>query len=235
MANFLNEIKFNNDGLIPTITQDYQTGNILMMAWMNKETLKLTINENRAIYFSRSRKKIWRKGEESGNIQLIKSIHLDCDSDVILLKVIQVNETSCHTNRYNCFYRTLINNQWEQTQKIKKNINETYMNDVLTKLSKIIEQRKQNNNKNSYVSNLHNEGLDKILKKVGEEATEVIISAKNAKITGNNKDIIYETADLWFHSIVMLSHLGESPQSIINELENRLNISGIVEKINRKK
>ncbi|MGB1334112.1 MAG: phosphoribosyl-AMP cyclohydrolase, partial [Porticoccaceae bacterium] len=104
MSNFLDKITWNSDGLVPAIAQDHKTGRILMMAWMNAESLSLTVEENRAIYWSRSRQKLWRKGEESGHVQHIKEIRLDCDSDVIILTVDQVGGIACHTGRESCFY-----------------------------------------------------------------------------------------------------------------------------------
>lgn len=109
---WLTQIKWNENGLIPAITQDYQTGEILMMAWMNSESLTLTIGEQRAVYWSRSRAKLWRKGEESGHIQKLHEIYIDCDADVILLKVEQIGGIACHTGHTSCFYRKLIDNKW---------------------------------------------------------------------------------------------------------------------------
>ncbi len=130
MTSWLDEIKWDNKGLVAAIAQDYQTGTILMMAWMNRESLQLTIEKQQAVYFSRSRQKLWFKGEESGNTQLLKSIHLDCDGDVILLKVEQVGGIACHTGRNNCFYRTLVHNnddyQWEISEKVIKSPDELY-------------------------------------------------------------------------------------------------------------
>ena len=123
---WLEQIQWNNDGLIPAIAQDYQTGEILMMAWMNKESLQLTVNEQRAIYWSRSRNKLWRKGEESGHVQKLHDIYLDCDEDVLLLKVEQVGNIACHTGRVSCFYRKLQQNSWVETTTPLKDPNEIY-------------------------------------------------------------------------------------------------------------
>ena len=126
MTTFLDGITWNNDGLIPAIAQDYKTGKILMMAWMNAEALELTVQENRAIYWSRSRKKLWRKGEESGHIQQLKEIRLDCDSDVILLQVDQIGDIACHTGRNSCFYRVLENGKWRSVDPVLKNQKDIY-------------------------------------------------------------------------------------------------------------
>ena len=110
---FLDQIQWTNDGLIPAIAQDHQTGEVLMVAWMNRESLALTVTEQRAVYWSRSRQKLWRKGEESGNVQRIRDIRLDCDSDVLMLEVEQIGGIACHTGRRSCFYRSLKNGEWQ--------------------------------------------------------------------------------------------------------------------------
>jgi phosphoribosyl-AMP cyclohydrolase len=123
---FLDKIAWNNDGLVPAIAQDYQSGKILMMAWMNAESLALTVEENRAIYWSRSRQKLWRKGEESEHVQHIKEIRLDCDSDVIILKVDQVGGIACHTGRESCFYYVLEEGEWKAVDPVLKNQEDIY-------------------------------------------------------------------------------------------------------------
>ena len=117
---YLDDIKWDNDGLLPAIAQDAETGQILMMAWMNRNALELTVNENRAIYWSRSRQKLWRKGEESGHIQELIELRLDCDSDVIVMKVNQIANIACHTGRTSCFYRLLQNGEWQTVDKVIK-------------------------------------------------------------------------------------------------------------------
>jgi phosphoribosyl-AMP cyclohydrolase len=114
----VNEIAWNAEGLVPAIAQDCKTGRVLMLAWMNAEALTLTINENRAVYWSRSRQKLWRKGEESGHVQNLKEIQLDCDNDVILLQVEQLGGIACHTGRQSCFFRTLQNGEWRETSAV---------------------------------------------------------------------------------------------------------------------
>ena len=123
---YLEDIKWDNDGLLPAIAQDAETGRILMMAWMNREALELTVNENRAIYWSRSRQKLWRKGEESGHIQELIELRLDCDSDVILMKVNQIANIACHTGRTSCFYRVLQNGEWQTVDKVIKDPKDIY-------------------------------------------------------------------------------------------------------------
>ncbi len=126
MDSYLNEITWNADGLVPAIAQDYKTGRILMMAWMNAKALTLTINENRAVYWSRSRQKLWRKGEESGHVQNLKEVRLDCDNDVILLQVEQLGGIACHTGRQSCFFRTFENGEWKTTDPVLKDQKEIY-------------------------------------------------------------------------------------------------------------
>ena len=126
MTSFLDKITWNSDGLVPAIAQDHKTGRILMMAWMNAESLSLTVEENRAIYWSRSRQKLWRKGEESGHVQHIKEIRLDCDSDVIILTVDQVGGIACHTGRESCFYFVLEEGEWKSVDPVLKNQKDIY-------------------------------------------------------------------------------------------------------------
>jgi phosphoribosyl-AMP cyclohydrolase len=125
-VNALEKIRFDETGLIPAIAQDFETGEILMFAWMNKEALLLTIEKQQAIYYSRSRKKLWFKGEESGHTQLIKEIYTDCDNDVILLKVAQIGGIACHTGRKSCFFQKLDNNKWQTITKVLKDPKDIY-------------------------------------------------------------------------------------------------------------
>lgn len=120
MENWLDEINWNSDGLVPAIAQDHQTGRVLMMAWMNREALTLTAQENRAIYWSRSRNRLWRKGEESGHVQRVHEMRLDCDADVIILAVEQVGGIACHTGRESCFYRVYEKGAWKTTEPVLK-------------------------------------------------------------------------------------------------------------------
>jgi phosphoribosyl-AMP cyclohydrolase len=123
---WLDEIKWTTDGLVPALAQDYKTGQILMMAWMNREALEATVAEGRAIYYSRSRQKLWRKGEESGHVQSLKEIRLDCDSDVILMQVEQIGGIACHTGREHCFYKRLENEEWVAVEPVIKDPKEIY-------------------------------------------------------------------------------------------------------------
>jgi len=123
---WLAQVKWDEQGLVPAIAQDYQTGKVLMVAWMNKEALKLTAEEQRAIYWSRSRAKLWRKGEESGHIQVLHELRLDCDNDVILMKVEQKGGIACHTGRESCFYSVYSDNEWKPVDPVLKDPNSIY-------------------------------------------------------------------------------------------------------------
>ena len=130
MSNWLDEIKWDSNGLVPAIAQDYQSGRILMMAWMNREALTLTIKENRAIYYSRSRQQLWRKGESSGHVQKLHEARLDCDADVVVLQVEQIGGIACHTGRESCFYRVhngdLEQGQWQDIDPVLKDPKDIY-------------------------------------------------------------------------------------------------------------
>ena len=126
MSDWLNTIKWNSDGLIPAIAQDYQSGTVLMMAWMNADALTATVAEQRAVYWSRSRQKLWRKGEESGNVQKLHDIRLDCDGDTLLLQVEQIGGIACHTGRQHCFFNQLHDGEWQPVEPVIKDPNEMY-------------------------------------------------------------------------------------------------------------
>lgn len=207
----MENIKFNEAGLIPAIVQDINTGKILMQAYMNKESLEKTLQEGIAYYYSRSRKMLWKKGETSGNIQKVKEIYLDCDMDSLILKV-EALGPACHTGKESCFYR-----------KIDKELNvieaEPEGHDgILSKLYSIVSERKANPKNGSYTNYLFDKGLDKILKKVGEETAEVLIAAKN-----NNQELKYEIADLLFHLSVLMVEKGLTLEEIRDELRLREN------------
>ena len=254
---WLDEVKFNEQGLIPAIAQHHQTGRILMVAWMNREALQLTAEKMQGVYFSRSRNKLWFKGEESGHFQTVYEIRLDCDADVIVLQIEQHGGIACHTGRESCFYRKLTATGWEIVDAQLKDPNAIYgekpssnphsiaMNtsnaqaeqvEVLGYLGKMMAERKAADPDSSYVAKLYHKGLNKILEKIGEESIETIIAAKDFKSEpqeDNKNDLIYEVADLWFHSIVMLGYFDLQPQVILNELARRQGLSGLVEKANR--
>lgn len=197
----IQEIKFDDRGLVPAIAQDINTKEVLMLAYMDKLAIEKTLEEKIAHYYSRSRDKLWKKGETSGNIQIVKEFSYDCDADTILLKVEQVG-VACHTGSYSCFFNNVLELQDESN--------------ILKSLYDIIEDRK-NNPKEGYTDYLFKKGLDKILKKVGEETSEVIIGAKNK----NKEELIYEISDLVYHVLVLMVNEGVKMEDIKKELEKR--------------
>ncbi|PIE47228.1 MAG: bifunctional phosphoribosyl-AMP cyclohydrolase/phosphoribosyl-ATP pyrophosphatase [Gammaproteobacteria bacterium] len=276
--NWIKEINFNEDGLVPAIAQDNITGRNLMMAWMNAESLELTAKTKTAVYFSRSRQKLWHKGETSGHTQKVHSIRLDCDADVIILSVTQIGGIACHTGRESCFYKELNltteqNDEptWQVTDPILKNPSDIYGKDsgysdedkakdstptasttmiaanlVLSALDDILAERKTASPESSYVASLYHKGLNKILEKVGEESVESIIAAKDyqtainstandTQLADNHHELIYEIADVWFHTMLVLAWFDIKSDIILAELARRFGLSGIEEKANRSK
>ncbi len=216
----IKNLKYDSNGLIPAIIQDWKNGDVLMHAYMNEESLKKTIETGFTHFWSRSRGKLWKKGETSGNEQIVKEISYDCDNDTLLIKAEQKG-VACHTGNRSCFYSKL-------TQGVipsgARNLEvETFSGNVLDNVYEVIQDRKRNMREGSYVSSLFKNGRDKILKKIGEEAAEVVIGSKNDK----KEEIIYEIADLWFHSIVLLAYHDISPEDIYKELQKRFGKSGI--------
>jgi phosphoribosyl-AMP cyclohydrolase len=123
---WLDQIKWTDDGLVPVIAQEHDTGRVLMFAWMNRESLQLTVNEGRAVYWSRSRDKLWRKGEESGHVQIVRELRMDCDNDVLLLRVEQIGNLACHTGRHSCFFQRFNNGVWESVDPVIKDPAQIY-------------------------------------------------------------------------------------------------------------
>ena len=197
------ELKYDEKGLIPAIVQDHYTKEVLTLAYMNAETLALTIAEGRTVFWSRSRQEIWRKGETSGNVQKVVSITADCDGDALVVEVVK-NGPACHTGAESCFF------------------NEVYVSDEVKQFSweglyKLIEGRRTAPKEGSYTTYLFEKGKDKILKKVGEECTEVLIgAAKNDK-----EETVYEIADLAYHLLVLMVEMGISLEDIIAEESKR--------------
>ena len=196
-------LKFDEKGLIPAIVQDHYTKEVLTLAYMNAETLALTIAEGRTVFWSRSRQEIWRKGETSGNVQRVVSITADCDKDALVVDVIK-SGPACHTGAESCFF------------------NPVYVSDELKQftwqgLYELIEGRKTNPKEGSYTTYLFDKGLEKILKKVGEECTEVIIAAAKK----DKDETIYELADLCYHAMVLMADAGISVEDVTKELAKR--------------
>ena len=200
------EFKLDEKGLIPCIAQDYKTGAVLMMAYMNEESYKKTIETGRMTYYSRSRQELWTKGETSGHFQYVKSLIIDCDKDTILAKVSQVG-AACHTGNPTCFYTPLVTKEYNDTNPL------TVFKDVYD----IIMDRKKNPKEGSYTNYLFDKGIDKILKKFGEEATEVVIAAKNP----DPEEMKYEISDLLYHMMVLMAERSMTWDDIIKELADR--------------
>ena len=203
----IEDLNFNEQGLLPVIIQDHLSGQILMLAYANAEAMKLTIETGLTHFWSRSREKIWNKGEESGNIQKVKDIYLDCDRDTILITVEQTG-VACHTGEKSCFYT-----KSDSTRGLSPEFNSSGIDKVFN----VIEDRKTNPKEGSYVNSLLDGSIDRILKKIGEEAGETIIAAKNE----STEEFLYEITDLWFHSLVLLSKMGLNPEEINKELNRR--------------
>jgi len=199
----INKLKFDDKGLIPAIVVDAVTKKVLTLAYMNEESLKITMEKGLTCFYSRSRRELWLKGETSGNYQHVVSITADCDNDALVV-VVEPDGPACHTGETSCFF------------------NEVYESDTLSEFSleglvKLIEGRKRDKVEGSYTTYLFEKGLDKILKKVGEESTEVIIAAK----ADDKKETVYEIADLTYHLLVLMIEMGISLEDIHRELASR--------------
>lgn len=201
-------IRFDEKGLVPAIVQDYRTGRVLMMAYMNKESLKRTMETGRSWFYSRSRQELWEKGATSGNIQEVKDISYDCDGDCLLLRVKQKGN-ACHTGNRSCFYRTM----WTE----EEGISSANIGQVIEELYDKVEDRRENPVSGSYTNYLFEKGLDKILKKVGEESTEVVIAAKNQ----SKSEATYEISDLIYHLTVLMVDMNLTYTDIAQELLKR--------------
>lgn len=200
------DFKLNSDGLIPVIVQDYKSLEVLMMAYMNEESYEATLATGRMTYFSRSRGKLWLKGETSGHFQYVKSLKLDCDNDTVLATVKQIG-AACHTGNRSCFFTTLAEKEYKETNPLK----------VFEDVYGVILDRREHPKEGSYTNYLFDKGIDKILKKLGEEATEIIIAAKNP----DPEEIKYEISDFLYHMMVLMADKGVTWEEITEELANR--------------
>ena len=200
------DLKKNSDGMVPVIVQDYRTDQVLMLAYMNEEAYNNTLKTGKMTYFSRSRNELWLKGETSGHYQYVKSIYADCDLDTILAKVKQIG-AACHTGSYSCFYNKIAEKQYSEKNPQK----------VLDSVYEVIKDRKVNPRQGSYTNYLFDKGIDKILKKVGEEATEMVIAAKNP----NDNEVVYEMSDFLYHMMVLMAEKNVSWEDITDELSRR--------------
>lgn len=196
-----NDLKYNEKGLIPAIVTDARTGKVLMLAYMNRESLEISIKEERTCFYSRSRQELWRKGETSGNVQSVVSIATDCDLDTLLVSVVPAGP-ACHTGNESCFFNPIYEGSAPFT---------------IEGLMELIKGRKTDKKEGSYTTYLFEKGRDKILKKVGEEATEVIIAGK----ADDKAETIYELADLMYHAMVLMADMDISVDDILKELASR--------------
>ncbi|HHX61936.1 MAG TPA: bifunctional phosphoribosyl-AMP cyclohydrolase/phosphoribosyl-ATP diphosphatase HisIE [Epulopiscium sp.] len=218
MTNILKEIKWDDKGLVAVIVQDAHSKKVRMMAYMNEEALTKTIETGRVYYYSRSRQELWEKGETSGYFQLLRSISIDCDGDALLLQIEQVGGISCHTGNHTCFYRTIENDNWKEEAPVEvASADHTDNGNMVSYVYGIIADRKENPKEGSYTNYLLSAGIDKILKKVGEEATEVIIASKN----DDKAEVIFEVSDLLFHLSVLMLELGVTWDDVYQELAKR--------------
>lgn len=207
----MDKIKFGKDGLIPAIIQNAEDNTVLMMAYMNEEAYEKTLESDTVWFYSRSRGELWNKGATSGNYLYKKEVYFDCDMDTLLIKVTPKGP-ACHTGAVSCFF-----NEVQKSEDVARPGRSVGYLEHLDKLFELIKSRKEERVEGSYTNYLFEEGIDKILKKVGEEATEVVIAAKNT----DESELIYETSDLIYHLFVLLNEKNVSLEKIIKELEKR--------------
>lgn len=200
------DFKKNSDGHVTVVVQDYKTDEVLMVAYMNEEAYQTTIRTGKMTYYSRSRNELWIKGDTSGHYQYVKSLTADCDMDTILAKVSQVG-AACHTGSHSCFFHEIVKKEYEETNPLK----------VFESVMDVIKDRKVHPKEGSYTNYLFDKGIDKILKKLGEEATEIVIASKNP----NPNEIKYEISDFLYHMMVLMVERGVTWEEIIEELAKR--------------
>ena len=199
----IDELKFDEKGLIPAVVQDYFSKQVLTVAYMNRESLEISMKEGRTCFFSRSRQQLWRKGETSGNTQEIVTIKADCDRDALVVEVIKKGP-ACHTGAESCFFNPVYQSEEHQDFSLEA-------------LYQLLVGRKTTPKEGSYTTYLFQKGIDKILKKVGEECTEVIVAGKG----GSKEETIFEIADLAYHVMVLMVEMGIQPKDIFAQLESR--------------
>ena len=209
----VSKLKFDEKGLIPAVVQDARTEAVLMLAYMNGESLARTVETGYTWFWSRSRQELWNKGATSGNTQKVKSITYDCDGDTLVVKVEQKGN-ACHEGNYSCFSYPLWNSGEGKNLPVAE---EVKLPGILNELYNVILDKRVNGGEKSYTKYLFTSGQDKILKKVGEEAAETIIASKN----NDNKEVVYEMSDLWYHCLVLLAYHNITPSEMLAELGGR--------------
>ncbi|MFB8790438.1 MAG: bifunctional phosphoribosyl-AMP cyclohydrolase/phosphoribosyl-ATP diphosphatase HisIE [Potamolinea sp.] len=200
----LDEISYNEQGLVPAIVQDYLDGTVLMMAWMNRESLQKTLETGETWFWSRSRSELWHKGETSGHLQHVRSLRYDCDSDALLVSVEQIGDIACHTGERSCFHQV---NQEKAAPTA----------DTLSQVFEVICDRRENPRESSYTCKLLAGGDNKILKKIGEESAEVVMACKD----DDKEAIASEVADLFYHTLVALAHHNVELRDVYRKLQQR--------------
>ena len=226
MYDILKRVDWEKSELLPVIVQDVENNEVLMMAYMNKEALSLSLSTKVAHYFSRSKQRIWKKGESSGHVQTIRSFYIDCDNDTLLIKVVQEG-VACHTGRRSCFFTELESGVASDNIEVSSEA----MYGVIDTLYHTIQERKYADPSTSWTAKLFSKGENTILKKVVEEAGEFSFAYKD----DDEGEMIYEAADLTYHMLVALASKNISPERIEQELARRFNMSGIAEKNSREK
>lgn len=213
---FIDRLKFNSHGLLPAVVQEAETGEVLMLAYQNREALLKTVETGTTWFFSRSRQELWHKGATSGHYQEVQALYYDCDADTVLIKVKQLG-VACHEGYRTCFHNR-VTAEGVVLEQDQVTVNEARrLGNILGELAEVIQQRKRDLPEGSYTTYLFQKGLDKILKKVGEEASEVIIAAKNR----NRDEVVYEVSDLIYHLLVLLSEQDIELKAIGDELAGR--------------
>jgi phosphoribosyl-AMP cyclohydrolase / phosphoribosyl-ATP pyrophosphohydrolase len=207
-------LRFNEQGLIPAIVQDVATGRVLMLAYMNREALERTLATGLVHYWSRSRAQLWQKGETSGHIQHLRDLRYDCDADTLLV-IVEQEGAACHTGEPSCFFQRFAETSEPMQLPVSAGL--------LQQIYAVVQERKRRAPQESYVASLMARGQDHVLKKVIEEAAEVLMASKD----GRREAIVYEMADLWFHAIVALGWHDISPQEVLQELQRRFGKSGL--------
>ena len=223
--NWIRQVSWNEDGLVPAIAQNDNSGQILTLAWMNEEALQQTVRTGYATYWSRSRQQLWKKGESSGHTQRIKAIYMDCDADALLLEVEPEGGIACHTGKPSCFFRQLQDERWCPSEDYPQR-----PGGILRQLfNTLVERKDQAQPDSSYTASLLAADPERLLKKIGEEAIETLLAAQQ----GEKEQIVHETADLWYHTLVMLVKYNIDVQSVLDELADRMKQSGLKEKAGR--
>jgi phosphoribosyl-ATP pyrophosphohydrolase/phosphoribosyl-AMP cyclohydrolase len=207
-SELLKELKFNEKGLIPVVAQDYRTGEVRMVAYANEEAIRKTLETGFAYYYSRSRQKIWKKGETSGELQRVKEIRVDCDSDTLIYVIEQEKNKACHTGERNCFFRNL------EGERV---VDKPLPFETLPRLQEVLKDRIEKLPEGSYTAKLVKKGFDRIVQKFGEESVETLIALLNR----DKEQIVYESADMLYHWLLALTYLGIDITEVMEELRRR--------------